>query len=65
MAELCRAIVSVAIGAAAFRQLTFGVMSLGPALAHEAVVFAARRTLMPSCNLPSRLSPLTVVDGGE
>ena len=30
-------IVSVAIGAAVFRQLTFGVMSLGPALAHEAV----------------------------
>ena len=35
VAELCTAIVSVAIGAAAFRQLTFGVMSLGPALAHE------------------------------
>ena len=35
MAELCTAIVSVAIVAAAFRQLTFGVMSLRPALAHE------------------------------
>ena len=36
MADLCTAIVSVAIGAAVSRQLTFGVMSLGPALAHEA-----------------------------
>ena len=36
MADLCTAIVSVAIGATVFGQLTFGVMSLGPALAHEA-----------------------------
>ena len=36
MADLCTTIVNGAIGAAVFRQLTFGVMSLGPALAHEA-----------------------------
>ena len=36
VAELCAAILSVAIGAAVFKQLTFGVMSLGPAIATAA-----------------------------
>ena len=54
VAELCTAIVSVAIGAAVFRQLTFGVMSLGPALAHE----AAQRHAIESFPLGSWLGGL-------
>ena len=54
VAELCTAIVSVAIGAAVFRQLTFGVMSLGPALAHE----AAQRHAIASFPLGSWLGGL-------
>ena len=54
MAELCTAIVSVAIGTAAFRQLTFGVMSLCPALAHE----AAQRHAIESFPLGSWLGGL-------
>lgn len=54
MAELCTAIVSVAIGAAVFRQLTFGVMGLGPALAHE----AAQRHAIETFPLESWLGSL-------
>ena len=54
VAELCTAIVSVAIGAAAFRQFTFGVMSLGPALARE----AAQRHAIESFPLGSWLGGL-------
>jgi len=54
VADLCTAIVSVAIGAAVFRQLTFGVMSLGPALAHE----AAQRHAIETFPLESWLGSL-------
>ena len=54
VADLCTAIVSVAIGATVFEQLTFGVMSLGPALAHE----AAQRHALETFPLESWLGGL-------